>query len=64
MREVKAGVKIARPVDDKAADRRRAQRDGRVSEGVALLQQTLLDLTREGLASASSRNPARWENLA
>ncbi len=56
--------KIVRPVDEKAAGKRRAQRDDRVNDGVAVLQQTLLDLTREGLASASARNAAVWEALA
>lgn len=61
---VRTEQKEARPVDEKAAERRRAQREGRVNEGVALLQQTLLDLTREGLASSSARDAVAWENLA
>ncbi len=56
--------KATRPVDEKAADKRRAQREGRLNEGVALLQQTLLDLTREGLASSGARDAGAWENLA
>ena len=67
-REEKAGAradgKVAGPVDEKAAEKRRAQRDGRVAEGVAMLQQSILDLTREGLAAGSARNAAAWENLA
>lgn len=62
--EVRAEEKAARPVDEKAAGKRRAQRDGRIQEGVALLQQTLLDLTREGLASGAARNAGAWESLA
>lgn len=56
--------KVTRPVDEKAVEKRRAQREGRVNEGVALLQQALLDLTREGLASGSARDATAWENLA
>lgn len=57
-------AKPAKPADDKAAQKRRDQRDSRIREGVEMLQQALLDMTREGLASASARNPATWENLA
>ncbi|MES2921128.1 MAG: SWIM zinc finger family protein [Verrucomicrobiota bacterium] len=60
----RAEEKVTRPVDVKAAEKRRAQREDRVNEGVALLQQTLLDLTREGLASGSARDAGAWENLA
>lgn len=56
--------KPAKPVDEKAAEARRSKRGVRVREGAALLQQSLADLTREGLASAQARNPAMWENLA
>lgn len=67
-REEKAAArseeKAAKPVDEKAAEKRRAQRESRVGEGVALLQQTLLDLTREGLASGAARKAGTWENLA
>jgi hypothetical protein len=67
-REEKAAArsedKAAKPVDEKAAEKRRAQRENRVGEGVAMLQQALLDLAREGLASANARNSAAWENLA
>lgn len=59
-----AEEKAAKPVDEKAAEKRRAKREGRVEEGIALLQQAVLDLTREGLASASARDAAAWENLA
>lgn len=56
--------KAAKPIDEKAAQKRRAQRDNRVGEGIALLQQAILDVTREGLASPNARNAAAWENLA
>lgn len=56
--------KAVKPVNEKAAEKRRVQREGRVAEGVSLLQQTLLDLTREGLASGTARSAAAWENLA
>lgn len=56
--------KATKPVDEKAAEKRRAQREGRVAEGVALLQQTLLDLAREGLASGPARSASAWEGLA
>ncbi len=61
---VRAEEKTSKPVDEKAAAKRRVQREGRVNEGVALLQQTLLDLTREGLASGAARDGTAWENLA
>jgi hypothetical protein len=61
---VRAEEKTTKPIDEKAAAKRRIQREGRVHEGVALLQQTLLDLTREGLASGAARDAAAWENLA
>ena len=67
-REEKAAVKSAatssKPVDEKAAEKRRAQREDRVAEGVAMLHQSILDLTREGLASGNARNATAWENLA
>lgn len=60
----RATEKSTAPVDEKAAAKRRQQRESRVSEGVALLQQSLLDLVREGLAAPVARDPATWENLA
>lgn len=60
----RAEEKAAKPVDEKAAEKRRAKREGRVEEGIALLQQALLDVTREGLASNSARDFSAWENLA
>jgi hypothetical protein len=57
-------TKAAKPVDEKAAEKRRAQRENRVSEGASLLRQTLLDLAREGLASGHARNPGFWADLA
>lgn len=61
---VRAEDKAAKPVDEKAAEKRRAQREGRMGEGIALLQQAILDLTREGLASGAARDASAWENLA
>lgn len=60
----RATPKGDKPPDETAARKRREQRDNRVAEGVALLQQALLDLVREGLAAPAARNPATWENLA
>jgi len=56
--------KSAKPVDARAAHKRRVQREGRVAEGVFLLRQTLVDLTGEGLAGGSARNPEFWADLA
>lgn len=67
-REEKSAAKqeanATKPVDEKAAQKRSAQRGERITEGVTLLQQSILDLTREGLASKSARNSGTWENLA
>ncbi|MEO5716844.1 MAG: SWIM zinc finger family protein [Luteolibacter sp.] len=67
-REQKAATGAAerqtKPVDEKAAAKRRAQKETRVQEGAQLLQATLLDLTREGLASGNARDASAWENLA
>ncbi|WP_052573458.1 SWIM zinc finger family protein [Haloferula sp. BvORR071] len=60
----RAEEKASKPVDEKAAEKRRAKREGRVEEGIALLQQAILDLTREGLASPGARDASAWENLA
>lgn len=54
----------AKPVDEKAAAKRRVQRENRIRDGVEVLQKALLDLTREGLASSAARDPSVWENLA
>lgn len=59
-----AEEKNSKPVDEKAAEKRRAQREGRVAEGVSLLRQTILDITGEGLAGGSARNPGFWADLA
>ncbi|MFC7337493.1 SWIM zinc finger domain-containing protein [Haloferula chungangensis] len=58
----KAG-KADKPVDEKAAAKRREKKAGRIEEGVDLLRQTLLDLCREGLASPAARDVSTWENL-
>jgi hypothetical protein len=60
----RAAAKPAKPADETAARKRREQRQERVGEGVALLQQALFDLTREGLAAPAARSHATWENLA
>jgi hypothetical protein len=62
--EAKKEEKASKPVDEKAAQKRREQRDSRVREGLELLQQALLDMTREGLAASGPRDPETWENLA
>ena len=59
-----SATKSTKPVDEKAAKKRRAQRESRVSEGIALLRQSLTDLTREGLASGNARSPGFWTDLA
>jgi hypothetical protein len=60
----RATEKSSVPVDEKAAAKRRQQRESRVAEGVVLLRQNLLDLVREGLAAPAARDPSTWENLA
>jgi hypothetical protein len=60
----RAEEKESKPVDEKAAAKRRAQKENRVADGVELLQKSILDLTREGLASGHARDAAGWENLA
>jgi len=60
----RAEEKDSKPVDEKAAARRRAIRDNRVQEGLELLEKSILDLTREGFASRTARDAATWENLA
>jgi hypothetical protein len=49
--------------DPQAAARRRAKKRNRIDDGVALMGQTLRDLAREGLASATARDAAHWHNL-
>lgn len=61
---VRAEAVAAKPVDEKAAEKRRVQRDQRMDDGIALLRQALLDLVREGLAGGAARDSATWENLA
>jgi hypothetical protein len=51
-------------VDEKAAAKRRQQREERVMEGVALLRQSIIDLTTDGLAGGNARNPDYWKELA
>lgn len=60
----RAAEKSSAPVDEKAAEKRRQQRESRISEGVVLLRQNLLDLVRDGLAASAARDPSTWENLA
>lgn len=55
--------KSDKPVDEKAAAKRREKKAERIDEGVDLLKQTLLDLSREGLASPAARDASTWENL-
>lgn len=56
-------TKAVKPADDKAAARRRARREHRIDDGVALMSRTLHDLIREGLASATARDAAHWQDL-
>lgn len=56
--------KSAKPIDEKAAQKRRVQREERVAEGVALLRQNLLDITAEGLAGGNARDSFFWKDLA
>lgn len=62
--EARTLEKESKPLDEKAAAKRQAKKDDRVAEGVQLLQKSILDLTREGLASGNARDAAAWENLA
>jgi hypothetical protein len=62
--EARAEEKVSKPVDEKAAAKRRAQKENRVTDGVQLLQKSIVDLTREGLASGNARDAMAWENLA
>lgn len=62
--EAKKEERATTPVDEKAAQKRRNQRDARIREGLELLLQSLLDMTREGLASGGPSDPRTWENLA
>ncbi|MGB6222052.1 SWIM zinc finger family protein [Haloferula sp.] len=59
----KKADKSDKPVDEKAAAKRREKKAARIDEGVDLLKQTLLDLSREGLASPAARDASTWENL-
>ena len=56
--------KATKPIDEKAAEKRRVQREGRVAEGVALLRQNLFDITGDGLAGGNARDPFFWKELA
>ncbi len=58
-----AQEKSAKPINEKGAEKRRAQREGRVDDGVSLLRQTIFDLTREGLVAGSARDPGFWADL-
>lgn len=60
----RATDKAEKPVDEKAALKRREQRENRMRDGVELLDKAILDLVREGLASGTSRNAGMWEDLA
>lgn len=68
-REQKAAEKAVNsekrgPVDEKAAEKRKAQRQERIRDGMDLLRQSLLDFTREGHGSSPVRSVQTWENLA
>lgn len=52
------------PSDEKAAEKRKDQRQSRIRDGMELLRQSLLDFTREGHGSATVRSAKTWESLA
>jgi hypothetical protein len=52
------------PVDAAAREKRQQRREGRVADGVALLQQWLEDQMRQGLAEASLSQPKTWDELS
>ncbi len=58
----KAQAEAAKPVDEAAQAKRRAQREARVQDGIAECRLWLEDLVRRGLASA--RAEADWEKPA
>ena len=60
----RAVAKAAGPVDEKAAEKRRAQRDGRVAEGVAMLQQSIHRSDPRGTRRRQRAECRGWENLA
>jgi hypothetical protein len=62
--EARTAEKESKPVDEKAAAKRKAIKHDRITEGVELLQQAVIDLTREGLANRSVRDREMWRNLA
>lgn len=66
-RSEKAAAKVkdkpAKPVDDKAAAKRREKKEERLADGVELLRTNLLDMAREGLASSTVRDRSTWESL-
>ncbi len=54
----------AAPVDSAAQAKRLAQREAKVSAGLEELKRWLLDLVRQGLASAQARPYSFWESVA
>jgi hypothetical protein len=53
-----------RPADEKAQRRRAAQRESRVSDGLARLDVWLRDLVRNGLAAVETKPPSFWDDQA
>lgn len=60
----KAKAAAEKPVDVEAQARRAAQREARVSDGVASCRLWLEDLMRRGLAAAKSESATTWDRTA
>ena len=60
--EKAAQKSVDKPVDPEQRARREQRRSNRVDDGIALLQQNLIDLVRSGL-SAAAQQPGFWADL-
>ncbi len=60
----KAQAAAEKPVDVEAQAKRAAQREARVTDGIASCRVWLEDLVRRGLATAQVENSAAWERMA
>ncbi len=60
-REVRVEEKPPKPVDEKAQQKRAAQRHDRVRDGLERLDLWLKDLVRNGLAGLEAKGPSVWE---
>ncbi len=63
-RQEAAPEAIKKPVDEKAQQRRAAQRESRVSDGLARLNVWMRDLVRSGLAAVETKPPSFWDDQA